>query len=98
MRAQEKRAQHTPGPWRVAGGANGYWFVEASTPERRNYRIASVPVDGDQDEGSACLIAEAPRMYDALKAIAAMAGADDPAQALALAVAVATVTLEGGQP
>jgi len=64
-------AKHTPGPWRVAN--NGY-YLEIRTTSEESAQIGDVCSskfwnDGKHAEANAKLIAAAPQMLEALRAI-----------------------------
>ena len=78
-------AKHTPAPWRLFRHKRS---IEISWPET-NKKIASVPLneftDNSGNQANAALIAAAPEMLEALKALLALhiAHHNDPAHAAA---------------
>lgn len=58
----------TPGPWRIGAMESGRYAVDGANGEE---------VTGFIDKGDARLIAAAPLMYDALRAIAELHGGEE---------------------
>ncbi len=76
---KEKHATHTPGPWHAFeqcsySATKGLFEIDANHPSGNRQTIAVTPFAGDGHElwANARLIAAAPDMYEAMKAILAV--------------------------
>jgi len=72
-------AKHTPAPWTLSGGANGEWDIEAVGDQDKSgtgaWAIAQTfgsvghGLGNEESDANALLIAAAPELLDALKAL-----------------------------
>ncbi len=66
---------HTPGPWTLAEGRSGYQFWPLIQHGGKDIAVCSRQVD--ETDANARLIAAAPDLYEALRAMIDCAGDDD---------------------
>jgi len=88
----------TPGPWEMRHDGSRKWCEYIITGKNNGTftpTTATIPRYTGQDEANAHLISAAPRLYDALKAIAEMKinESTDCAQLSALCIAIAKTAL-----
>lgn len=71
LKNNQDQSNHTPGPWKVYGGA--YKFVVARPMPNHRPFVCELPdsePETEEERANANLIAAAPEMYKALKAVA----------------------------
>ena len=62
-------SKHTPGPWDTKHTATPEWAQQSAVYAGGRERAVALVYDGEHHEANAALIAAAPDMYEALRAL-----------------------------